>query len=290
MLTVIKSTVLGIVQGLTEFLPVSSSGHLVLVPKLFGWTDHWLPGTTETAGNTISTVALSFSVAVHVGTLVSLLFYFRKEWIALIRGFFTSLRSKPAVWNADEKLAWLIILATIPAGLVGVTVGETIESHMSTPFWIAISLLVISFLMVFAERIALKTKGLDILDSKDSLTVGLMQCLALSPGVSRSGITIVGGLFRGLTYETAARFAFLISAPIMAATGIYQGFKLFSDPLPDQFISIFLPGLLSSAVVGFLAIRFMLSYLQRGTLKPFVIYRIGLAVLVFAWLGAAAIW
>jgi len=286
MIIILKSAILGIIQGITEFVPISSSGHLILASKLFGWHDKWLPGTTT--GNTINTTALAFSVALHVGTLLALLIYFNKEWLSLIKGFFTGFTRKPTKWSGHEKLAWLIVLATIPAGIVGALWGDTIEGHLSTPFWIAICLIAVSFVMLAAQMLGSRARGMDALQLKDSGIVGAAQILALAPGVSRSGITISGGLFSGLDFESAARFAFLIAAPIMAGTGALEGYKLAKHGLPAHFVQIFLPGFLMAAAVGLLAIGFMLRYLRKGTLTPFIIYRFAVAGIVLIVLAVRA--
>lgn len=278
MLIALKSAILGIIQGLTEFIPVSSSGHLILASKLFGWHDKWLPGTTT--GATINTTALAFSVALHIGTLLALLIYFNREWIPLIKGFFTGFANKPTRWDNDQRLAWMIVIATIPAAVVGALFGDTIEGHLSTPFWIAICLLAVSFVMLAAQMIGSKARDIDQLNGKDALLVGTGQVLALAPGVSRSGITISGGLFTGLDFESAARFAFLIAAPITAGSGILEGWKLAKHGLPPHFAQIFVPGFVTAAVVGVLAIGFMLRYLRTGTLTPFIIYRFVVAAAV----------
>jgi len=278
MLIAIKSAILGIVQGLTEFIPVSSSGHLILVSKLFGWHDRWLPGTTT--GSTINSTALAFSVALHIGTLIALLVYFYSDWIKLIKGFFTGFTSRPSGWNYDERLAWMIVLATIPAAVVGATAGDAIEGHLSTPFWIAICMLTVTFVMLAAQYFGGKARGIELIRGRDAGVVGVAQVLALAPGVSRSGITMSGGLFSGLDFEAAARFAFLMAAPILAGSGLLEGYKLAKHGLPPHFAQIFLPGFFMSALVGLVAIRFMLQYLRKGTLTPFIIYRFAVAAIV----------
>lgn len=278
MLIALKSAILGIVQGITEFLPISSSGHLILASKLFGWHDLWLPGTTT--GSTINTAALAFTVTLHLGTLLALLVYFNREWLTLIRGFFTGFSHKPGTWSKNERLAWFIVLATIPAGVVGAVWGDTIEGHLSTPFWIAICLIAVSFVMLAAQMLGAKSRDISRLTARDSIAVGGAQLLALAPGVSRSGITMSGGLFSGLDFEAAARFAFLIAAPIMAGTGLLEGAKLVKHGVPPHSLQIFIPGFITSAVVGLLAVKFMLGYLRKGTLTPFIIYRLAVAAAV----------
>ena len=284
MLIALKSAILGIVQGLTEFIPVSSSGHLVLVSRLFGWHDKWLPGTAT--NGTINTTALAFSVALHIGTLLALLIYFNREWLVLIKGFFTGFTSRPRDWSSSERLAWFIVIATIPAAVIGALFGDTIEGHLSTPFWIAVCLIAVSFVMLAAQMVGSKARGMEKLGARDSLVVGGAQVLALAPGVSRSGITISGGLFSGLDFEAAARFAFLVAAPIMAGSGLLEGYKLVKHGIPSEFLQIFLPGFILAAVVGLIAIRFMLRYLRKGTLSPFIIYRFAVAAVVLIVLAA----
>lgn len=280
MLIALKSAILGIVQGLTEFIPVSSSGHLILVSKLFGWHDAWMPG--QTTGSTINTSALAFTVALHVGTLVALLVFFYREWMPLIKGFFAGFASRPSSWDDHQRLAWTLVLATIPAGVIGAAWGDAIEGHLSTPFWIAVFIILFAFVMYAAQIVGRKTRRIEHLGIVDGVLLGTAQVLALAPGTSRSGVTISAGLFNNLDFEAAARFAFLLAAPIMAGTGVFEGYKLIKNGLPDNFIAIFVPGFVTAAVVGGLAIRYMLKYLRKGNLTPFIIYRIllGAAVLI----------
>jgi undecaprenyl-diphosphatase len=279
MLIALKSAILGVIQGLTEFLPISSSGHLILATKLFGWHDPWLPGVTTGTVSTSST-ALAFSVALHMGTLLALLIYFNREWIDLIKGFFTGLASRPRYWDGDQRLAWMIVIATVPAAVVGALVGDTIEGHLSTPFWVAISLLVVTFVMLAAQMIGSRSRDIEDVGLRDAGFTGVGQVLALAPGVSRSGITISGGLFSGLDMESAARFAFLMAAPIMAGAGILEGMKIARQGLPPHFVQIFLPGFVTAAIVGTLTVKYFLQYLRTRTLTPFIIYRFVVAAAV----------
>lgn len=279
MLIALKSAILGVVQGITEFLPISSSGHLILASRLFGWHDKWLPGATTSGTNT---TALAFSVALHMGTLLALLIYFNREWIVLIKGFFTGFASRPSAWDSDQKLAWFIVLATIPAALVGALAGDTIEGHLSTPFWVAITLILVTFVMMAAQHFGSKSRDMESISGRDAGFTGVAQVFALAPGVSRSGITISGGLFSGLDFESAARFAFLIAAPILLGAGILEGYKVAKDGLPPHFAQIFLPGFITAAVVGTLTVKYFLQYLRKGNFTPFIIYRfvVGAAVLI----------
>ncbi len=261
MIEVLQAILLGIVQGLTEFLPVSSSGHLVLMPRLFGW-EH---------------LGLSFDVALHIGTLLSLIVFFRKEWVALIKGFFTSFLVRPRDWAREQRLAWMIVLASIPAGVAGVLIGE---DHLSTPAWVAIFLLFGSLIMIAAEVWGSRTRGFDDLRAWDAGTVGVAQAIALLPGISRSGITISTGMLDGLNREAAAHFAFLLSAPVIAGAGFWQGQKMIRHGGFGGHAGVFLAGFIASAVTGFFTIKVLLAFLKKHTLYPFVIYRVALAVLV----------
>lgn len=261
MTAALQAVLLGIVQGLTEFLPVSSSGHLVLLPRLFGWRD----------------LGLSFDVALHLGTLVALLIFFRREWIEIIRGFFASFRAKPAEWSLDMRLAWMIVLASIPAAAAGALAGDRVEASLRTPLWVALFLVVGGLAMLGAELAGRRHRDFDSLTAVDAGAVGIAQVLALAPGISRSGITISGGMALGLTREAAAKFAFLISAPIIAGAGIWQGAKLAREGFGGTGPGVFVAGFVASAVTGFFVIKYFLEYLKSHGLLPFVFYRFALA-------------
>jgi len=261
---VLQALLLGLVQGLTEFVPVSSSGHLVLGQRLFGWPH---------------SLNMPFSVAVHMGTLLALLVFFREEWVALIRGFFTSLTTRPRDWVFDQRLAWMLVLASIPAALAGALLGDTVEAHLQTPAWVAVFLAVGALAMLAAELWGSRSRGFDGLRASDAGIVGTAQALALAPGISRSGITISGGMLAGLDREAAARFAFLISAPVIAGAGLWEGQKLARSGLGGN-AGVFIAGFAASAVTGFIAIKLMLAYLRKHTLAPFIIYRFALAAVV----------
>ena len=248
----IEALILGIVQGLTEFLPVSSTAHLILFP----WFFHW--------GGELD--SLTFDVALHAGTLVSLVICFWKDWIELI------LRK--------QKLFMLIVLASVPAGIVGVFLGDLIEHALRNPLVIAVSLVVFGGVMLAAEKMN-KTRTLDRVSVADAVMIGLAQAVALIPGVSRSGITISAGLFRGFEREAAARFSFLLSTPIIAGATLLHARKLFKTGA-DHNMSLFLIGFIAAAVSGFAAIKFLLSFLKKYPLNAFVYYRFGLAVVIVA--------
>ena len=264
MTTALQAIVLGIVQGLTEFLPVSSSGHLVLVQRLFGW--HFG-----------ASLQLSFDVALHVGTLLALLIFFRKEWIELIKGFFSSFGAKPRDWSRDQKLAWMLVLGSIPAGVAGVLIGE---DHLSAPAWVAIFLICGSLIMVAAELWGSRSRRFEDLRAWDAGTVGIAQAIALLPGISRSGITISTGMLDGLEREAAAHFAFLLSAPVIAGAGLWQGQKMIRQGGFGGHAGVFAAGFIAAAVTGFFTIKYFLAFLRKHTLYPFVVYRLALAALV----------
>ena len=248
----IEALILGIVQGLTEFLPVSSTAHLILFP----WFFHWR-GELD---------SLTFDVALHAGTLLSLVICFWKEWIDLI------LRKR--------KLFWLIMLASVPAGLAGFFLNDLVENTLRSPYVIAVSLVVFGCIMLIAEKMN-KTKTIDRVTLADAITVGLAQAVALIPGVSRSGITISAGLFRGLEREASARFSFLLSMPIVAGATLLHAKKLVSGQA-DHNWDLFIIGFMSSAITGCAAIKFLLSFFKKHPLDVFAYYRFGLAAVILA--------
>ncbi len=266
-MTFLHSIILGIVQGLTEFLPISSSAHLVLVPYLFGWD---FP-----AGQ-----VFPFDVIVQLGTLLAVIIYFWKDLWAIIRSFVSCLlRGKPFA-EADARLGWYLILATIPAGLLGLLIKSEVEAAFHSAPATAIFLLVTAALLLIAERIGRKTRSFEDFNWKDSLVMGLFQAVSIFPGVSRSGSTITGGMTRNLTRPAAARFSFLMSIPVMLAAGLLSVLDLRGVPGLSSFLPVVLAGTLTAAVVGYLSIRWLLSYLVRHSLTVFSIYCAVLGVLV----------
>lgn len=245
---------MGIVQGLTEFLPVSSTAHLILFPWFFGWT-----GELDT---------LAFDVALHGGTLIALLTCFYRDWINL--------------FLHDRRMLLYIVAATFPAGIAGVLLNKWIEHTLRNPLIIAFSLAAFGALMLFAERYSKKIK--EKVSLKDSVAVGVAQAIALIPGVSRSGITITAGLFRNLTREYAARFSFLISTPVIAGATVLEGRKLFKNPEAFHFDMV-AAGLVAAFISGLLAIKLLLRFLRRNPLNVFVYYRFLLAAIIIGiWL------
>lgn len=266
MTQLLQAVVLGIVQGLTEFIPVSSSGHLVLVPRLFGWGD---PG-------------LAFDVALHVGTLLAVLVYFRAEWVEVIKGFFTSFSARPSRWDAGQRLAWFLILATIPAAAAGALFSSVVEERLRGVGPVAVFLLVGAAAMALAEVSKRGARGFGQVKTRDAGAMGLLQAAALAPGLSRSGITISAGMLSGLEREAAARFSFMMLAPITAGAGLYEAVDVAKHGLGGSTWGMVAAGFATSAVVGFLTVKYLLGYLKRRTLMPFIIYSlaVGSAILL----------
>jgi undecaprenyl-diphosphatase len=276
-----QAIVLALVQAFTEFLPVSSTAHLTLFPWLLGWQD---PG-------------LAFDVALHAGTLVAVLLYFFKDWLTLaLCGVGLKYPGNAASEEVAQrkKLFWYMVIGTIPGGLLGALFERKIEDHFRTPYVIATSMIAIALVMWWADSKSRLTRPLEQSNVGDALTIGTAQALALCPGVSRSGITITAGLFRGFTREAATRFSFLLSTPLIAGAVVSHLPKLIKlhksgDGL-DLPLSTLLISILVSGVVGYFVIAFFLRYLQTHTLKVFVFYRLlfGIIILVLAFLQAGA--
>ncbi len=265
---VLQALVMGVVQGLTEFLPISSSGHLLLVPYLFGWDDPFI-------------VSLAFSVMLHMGTLIALLIYFRKDWLVLVPAFFGAVRQRSFRDDPDRKLAVLIAITTIPAIVAGLLLNDFFEKEIRAAQYVAVSLVIGAAIMWLADRIGSKDEGIDRLTPIRALILGVAQSLALIPGISRSGISISTGLFLGLTRESAARFSFLMATPITAAAGAYELVKLVKGDAGAQVdILPLVVGILAALISGLAAIHFLLRYLRTRSLAIFVIYRLILATIV----------
>jgi undecaprenyl-diphosphatase len=252
MAIIIEAIILGIVQGLTEFLPVSSSGHLILFPWFFGWT-----GEVD---------SLAFGVALHTGTLIGLIIYFRKELIPLVMGL-----------GSGGGMMWRIVVGCIPAGLVGVFFHDGI-AELRYPLLVAFMLASVAVLMLVVERRFIKGRSFDKITFKDAIIIGLAQSLALIPGTSRSGITITAGLATGINREAAARFSFLLSMPLVAGATLLEGYKLTHLEHFDH--TLFIIGIVTSAITGYLAIKFLLVFFKTYSLRVFAYYRFALASVI----------
>jgi undecaprenyl-diphosphatase len=270
----VQAVVLGIVQGLTEFLPVSSSGHLIVVPALLGWDDTFIR-------------SLAFSVMLHIATLLALLVYFRADWLRLIPAGLAAIRDRSLGDDPDRRLAWLLAVATIPAVIVGVALNDAIETSFREPRLVAMTLVLGAAILFVADRVGARSKGMDSISFPVAAGIGAAQALALVPGVSRSGISISAGLFAGLDRESAARFAFLMATPVTAGAGLWELRKIVSGQAGvDLPLVPLVAGMIAALVAGLLAIAVLLRYLRTHGLGVFVAYRLALAILVVvAWLG-----
>lgn len=259
-MNLLEAMVLGLVQGLGEFLPISSSAHLVLVPWLFGWTD---PG-------------LTFDVALHLGTLVAVVIFFWKDWWVLLTA------GLKGIGTRDGRLFWYLVMATIPGAAIGFILEDKAETVFRTPLLIAVMLIVMGIGLYWADRHGRKQVAMEDINLKTSLLIGFSQALAIIPGVSRSGITMTTGLLLGLTREDAARFSFLLSTPIILGAGLVKFPKILSNP---AMIDVnFVVGMVISAIVGLISIGFLLRYVQTKDFRPFAWYRFALGgvIILFA--------
>jgi undecaprenyl-diphosphatase len=246
---------LGLLQGLTEFLPVSSSAHLILLPVLLGWEDQ----------------GLAFDVAVHVGTLTAVVGYFKKDIVRLIQAWFSSVFQKRH--STDSKLAWYVILATIPVGVFGLMFGDFVESTLRSPVVIAVATIVFGLLLWWSDVVGKRVRVETHLNAKDAITIGFFQVLALIPGTSRSGITMTGGLFLGLTREACARFSFLLSVPLIFLAGSLKTVELVNSTFTIDWFAI-ITGTVISAISAFVCIALFLKTLEKMGMWPFVVYRL----------------
>ncbi|HSO30111.1 MAG TPA: undecaprenyl-diphosphatase UppP [Candidatus Sulfomarinibacteraceae bacterium] len=272
--TLIQAVVMGIVQGLTEFLPISSSGHLIVVPALLGWDDPFIG-------------SLAFSVMLHLATLLALLLFFRADWLRLVPAWFGSLRDRSIGADPDRRLAWLLVLSTIPAVVAGLVLNDLIETTFREARLVAVTLVVGAVILWLAERVGSRTRRIADLSTAGALGIGVAQAIALVPGISRSGISISAGLFAGLDRESAARFSFLMATPITAGAGLYELRKLVAgESGVDASLGPLLAGMIASLVAGLAAISILLRFLRTHPTTIFIAYRILLsAVIVVAWLG-----
>ena len=283
MLSYFQAIVIGILQGVTELFPISSLGHSVLVPAWLGWH------TLVDAQSKGESFYLAFVVALHVATALALLVYFREDWVRIIRAFFRTLRTRK-LETPDERMAWLLIVATIPTGLVGLALEHSLRTLFAKPLAAASFLTVNGVILLLGERVRRRAevrrlvephaqahsetetgRRLDTLEFRESIAVGTAQIGALFAGVSRSGITMVAGLLRGLDHEDAARFSFLLATPIILAAGLYKVPDL-TGHLGDGIRGQALVGSICAAVSAFIAIRFLMRFFQSRNLAPFGIY------------------
>jgi undecaprenyl-diphosphatase len=265
-MTILQAVILGVVQGLTEFLPVSSSAHLVLVPYFLGWQipqDQVFP----------------FDVLVQVGTLLAIIIYFRKDLYLMVKAMVSSIAKGRPFESGVNRLGWLIILASIPAGVVGILLKDTVEKSFQSPLITGLFLFGTAILLVAAEYFKRSERDLEDIGAGDSIWIGIAQALAIFPGISRSGATISGGMSRRIRREPAARFSFLMAVPIMAAAGLLSVLDLLSLPNLQEFLPVMAIGLITSFVIGYLSIHWLLGYLRTHSLRPFAMYCISLGAI-----------
>ena len=264
----IQALVMGIVQGLTEFLPVSSSGHLVIVPHLLGWTDPFI-------------TSLAFSVMLHMGTLVALLVYFRADWLVIVPAGIAAISERSLGSDPNRRLAWLIVVATIPAVIAGPILNDRLEAAVRTAEDVAVALVIGAAILWLADQLGRKVNGLDRITFRLAAVIGLAQAIALVPGISRAGITISAGLFAGLTREAAARFSFLMATPVIAGAGLFEARKLLTGEAGVAVQAApLVVGMLAALVAGLAAIWVMLRYVRTRSYAVFVAERIALAAVV----------
>jgi undecaprenyl-diphosphatase len=264
-----QAILLGIIQGLTEFLPISSTAHLVVIPRLLGWKDQ----------------GLSFDVALHVGTLIAVIVYFFRDWVQVLAQGFGLRAGRDRVLEGNQKLLWLLVAGTIPAGLAGLLFQHQAETVWRENLYVIASTAIgVGIVMWLAEAAGRRQKDLSHVSATDAMTVGLGQALAVVPGVSRSGITIAAGLFRNLDRYAAARFSFLLSTPIIAGAAAKDFWDLMRHEggIPPGLRTAFIVGIAVSAITGGLTIRFFLDYLRRRSFNFFIFYRLIFGIIVAA--------
>lgn len=267
---VVEAVTLGVVQGLTEFLPISSTAHLALVPWLFGWKD---PG-------------LTFDISLHIGTLVAVIVYFRDDLRHMTVAWFKSLRARDKS-DPYQNLAWLVVWGSIPAVIAGVLLDDFVETTFRSPYVIATMLIGVGLLIAVAERMTEKTRTWQEMTLKDALLIGVAQACALIPGTSRSGATITMGLFLGMQRPDAARFSFLLGFPVILGSIVFKLKDVASDPALAAMVPYMGVGILASAISGYFCIAVLLKFLGTQTMTVFVIYRVllGLLIIGLIWNG-----
>ncbi|MFH0839423.1 MAG: undecaprenyl-diphosphatase UppP [Candidatus Omnitrophota bacterium] len=261
----IHSIILGLVQGLTEFLPISSSAHLIALPWFMGWKEH----------------SMAIDVSLHLATFFAVMFYFRNDWIKILREGALSIKEKTLAGPLERKLFWYIIVATVPAVLVALMAGEKIEEYFRNPVSVAVMLGFFGLVLYLADLIGRKNKPLGALTAQKSFLIGLCQALAIIPGVSRSGVTISGGLFLGLNRESAAKFSFLLSAPIIFGAGIYKMDEIIAFGSSSSWVS-FAGGFAAAFLSSIIAIHFLLKFIKSHPFTVFAVYRLAAAAALLA--------
>ncbi|HEV2873711.1 MAG TPA: undecaprenyl-diphosphate phosphatase [Thermoleophilaceae bacterium] len=273
-MSILEAIVLGIVQGLTEFLPISSTGHLRIVPAFVGWED---PGA-------------AFTAVTQLGTMAAVLLYFREDLVRIAFAWWRSLFDRPLRRELDARLGWYIVLGTIPIGIFGVLFKDQIETGARDLYLIGVALIVLGLVLLVAEKVGTRERGIEDIRTKDGFAIGLAQALALVPGVSRSGATITAGLFMGLDRPAAARFSFLLSVPAVVLSGLLElGTILSDDDGESTSLVALVVATLMAFVSGYAAIAWLLRFLSTHSTVIFVVYRVALGVVVLALTAAGTI-
>ncbi|MEO6693817.1 MAG: undecaprenyl-diphosphatase UppP [Ignavibacteria bacterium] len=260
---ILEAVLLGVIQGVTEFIPISSTAHLRVIPALLGWKD----------------IGAAYSAVIQIGTLIATLIYFKKDIVSLTRGFLNALKKKDFFSNAQSRIFILIILGTIPISLCGLFLKRFIENDARGLYVISATLIFFAVILFIAEKVSTKKKDFNQIGIKDGLLIGCAQALALIPGSSRSGVTITAGLLVGLKREVAARFSFLLSIPAIALSGLYELYKE-RDVLLNADLPYLILATLISGIVGYISIAFLISYLKTRSNLIFIIYRILLGIII----------
>jgi undecaprenyl-diphosphatase len=260
---IIKAIILGIIQGTTEFIPISSTAHLRVIPALLGWKD----------------IGAAYSAVIQLGTLLATLIYFKKDIISLTGGFIQATKNKDFLTNSESRIFILIIIGTIPISVCGLLFKKFIEGEARGLYVISAALILLAIVLYIAEKVSSKKKDFSEITVKDGIAIGCAQAFALIPGSSRSGVTITAGLFRGLKRDVAARYSFLLSIPAIGLSGLYELYKERQLLLHENFLSLFIATVVSG-VVGYLSIAFLLSYLKTRSNMIFIIYRIILGIII----------
>ena len=293
-MTYFQAIVIGALQGISELFPVSSLGHSVLLPAFFGWDN------VVTSQSASESSFLAFIVGLHVATAIALLIYFRADWARIIRGFFRTLKTRRAE-TTDERMAWLLVVGTIPVGLTGLLLEHPLRTLFAKPLAAACFLTINGLILFAGEHLRRRsvvrhgaienggsgeepTRRLDTLQYREAGVIGAFQTFALLAGISRSGITMVAGLLRGLDHEDAARFSFLLATPVILAAGLYKLPDLLG-PLGNGIRGQVLVGSLSAGVTAYLSVRFLMRYFETRTLRPFAVYCVSVGVLGMLWFG-----
>jgi undecaprenyl-diphosphatase len=264
----LQALVIGAVQGLTEFLPISSSGHLILVPYLLGWTDPFIN-------------SLALSVMLHMGTLAALLAYFWRDWARLVPAGLAAVRDRSFRGDADRRLAWLLAATLPPAIVLGVLLSDFFEEKVGQPILVAAMLVVGAAILWLADRLGRRTGGIERLGFTGAFGIGCAQALALVPGISRSGISISAGLALGLTREAATRFSFLMATPVIAGAGLFELRKLLAGEVTsDVNTAAIVVGFVAAVISGRAAIHVLLGFVRNHSMTVFVAYRLALAAIV----------